>query len=88
MPCRKDVLDHKETEVSNEVQLIERYEALHRKAGGLTDNVHTTSSLAILVVGEAILASLDRLRETLDTEDVEDIEEDHVVAGFCGPRIA
>lgn len=69
--------------MNNEDQLIVRYEALHRKGSGDSKAVHTTSSLAILVAAEAILASLDRIRDELDTEDV---EEDHVVAGFCGPQ--
>lgn len=59
------ILDHKETEVSNEVQLIERYrKASQTCTPNLTDSP-VGVGLAALVAAQGIIEAIERLNSTL-----------------------
>lgn len=71
--------DHKETEVPDEDQLIERYEELNRKLWRSRESIHTCEPLALLVSAEAIAKKIDRLTSKL----AEAVSELKVIAKYA-----
>lgn len=64
MPCRKVILDHKETEVPNEGQLIERFKKAASGQDGMSRITH--DGLAALIAAQGIIEAIDRLRESME----------------------